>query len=158
MKKIQVVFFISGKKVLEEALGDYIWIAESDDWCDNNFLEELIPAFINDATRISYSRTDFMNSDGSKKIWTIEDYISDLDREKWNYDFLETSSTLMKKYFSVKNIIPNASSAILKKPINLKLLNDEKWFSMKVCGDWLFYINIIKGGLVSYSTKTTKLL
>jgi hypothetical protein len=55
----------------------------------------------------------------------------------------------------IKNTIPNASGVLIKRPIDLPLLDDESWLSMAVAGDWVFYLHVIRGGKIAYSTETT---
>ena len=41
--------FHQWEKGLQLARGEIVWIAESDDWCTENFLETLVPYFENEA-------------------------------------------------------------------------------------------------------------
>ena len=147
--------FYQWKKGIEMARGKYIWIAESDDKCDLNFLEEVTKPLVNDGVLLSYCRTTFINSDGTKNIWEIEDYLRDIDSLLWENSFIMSANEIVTKAFAIKNIVPNASSCIFKNPVKSKIMREEKWYSMKICGDWLFYIDIIKGGLIAYTNKTT---
>ena len=56
--------FHQWEKGLNLARGDIVWIAESDDWCTENFLETLVPYFENEAIMLAYSRTVFMDGNG----------------------------------------------------------------------------------------------
>ena len=147
--------FYQWKKGIEMAKGKYIWIAESDDKCDLNFLEEVTKPLVNDGVLLSYSRTTFINSDGTEKVWEIEDYLREIDPILWENSFIMPANEIVSKAFCIKNIVPNASSCVFKNPVKSKIINEEIWYSMKICGDWLFYIDIMRGGLISYTNKTT---
>lgn len=147
--------FYQWKKGIEMAKGKYIWIAESDDKCDLNFLEEVTKPLVNDGVLLSYCRTTFINSDGTKNVWEIEDYLRDIDSSLWETSFIMSSNKMIAKAFAIKNVVPNGSSCIFKNPVKSKIMNEKKWYGMKICGDWLFYIDIIKGGLIAYTDKTT---
>jgi len=142
--------FKQWKKGINNAKGELIWIAESDDYCSSNFLECLVPFFINQANLLSYCETVFVNSKGNR-IWTMEEYLTDLKPFIWDGSFIKTSQEIVEQYFSKKNIIPNASSAIFRKSNFLEIFSTKEWQNMKVCGDWIFYLHAIKGGLISYS-------
>lgn len=145
--------FSQWEKGILMANGDYVWIAESDDWCDTNFLETLLPIFIDEAVMLAFARTDFMTN--GKVSWTIEKYLKEIGCGVFEESFVATSHTCVKKYFSKKNIIPNVSSCIFRCPTNPVIFKDEKWKQMKICGDWIFYLHLIRGGYIGYSTKTT---
>lgn len=135
------------------AKGQLIWIAESDDYCESNFLEEMVNLFRNESVMLAFSRSVFMQ-DGIQ-VWSTEEYLHDLSQLCWNEPFTMTAHNLVKMGFGIKNIIPNVSSAVFK---NVGKFSEEKeplWEKMKLCGDWLFYLNLIKGGCVSYTNHTT---
>ena len=138
-------------KGIQLAQGDIIWIAESDDWCSDNFLETLTPFFENEAIQLAYSRTVFMDASGSKSHWSINEYLYDIDPQRWTAPIVETANKIVAEAFAVKNIIPNASSAIFRHPGAMELLEDSGWKNMRTCGDWVFYLHLIRGGVLAYS-------
>ncbi|MEM9255500.1 MAG: glycosyltransferase [Pseudomonadota bacterium] len=138
-------------KGLKAATGDIVWIAESDDWCNDDFLSALVPFFENEGVQIAYGRTVFMDGDGDREIWSIDEYLHDMESDRWQGEFLETGQRLVADAFAVKNIIPNVSSALIRNPSELELLTDESWKAMGTCGDWVFYLHALRGGLLAYS-------
>ncbi|EYD74798.1 hypothetical protein Rumeso_03661 [Rubellimicrobium mesophilum DSM 19309] len=145
--------FFQWEKGLREARGELVWIAESDDWCDPNFLETLVPFFKNPAVMLSYARTEFMSGDGSKPVWSMDHYLADVGGNRWHRPWIETAPDILRKAFGQKNIIPNVSSAVFRKVDRLDALGIDRWRGMKTCGDWMFYLNILRGGLLAYSPK-----
>jgi glycosyltransferase involved in cell wall biosynthesis len=140
---------------LKMAQGDLIWIAESDDYCTNNMLEQLINFFANEAVMLAYCKTLFINGLNNEPIWSIEEYLMDLDPGLWRKEFVMSAHHLVNEAWSIKNIIPNVSSAVFRNPGNLKIIDDEEWSQMRICGDWIFYLHVIRGGLVAYSSQAT---
>ena len=126
--------FYQWRKGIEAARGDLIWIAESDDFSAENFLAELVPAFADDTIQLAFCRTDFIQ-DG-QKIFT---------------NFAMTAAEFVAQGFGVKNIIPNVSGILFRK----KNFFPELCLDMKLCGDWAFYLETIKGGCVYYSPNAT---
>ena len=136
---------------LKQARGDIIWIAESDDWCTENFLETLVPFFENEAVQLAYSRTVFMDGSGETQTWSINEYLHDIDPAKWDAEFVDTAHRIVAESFAIKNIIPNVSSAIFRNPRQLDVLQDPQWRQMTTCGDWVLYLHLIRGGMLAYS-------
>ncbi len=142
------------RKGMLEAKGELVWIAESDDYCTLNFIEALVPYFENSATMLSYCNTINMNGEGTEQIGSIQRYLCDLSKVHWNRPFLQTAAACTKESFSIKNIVPNVSGALLRKPEN-DFLNRKEWRNFRFCGDWLFYLDLIRGGLIAYSIDAT---
>lgn len=143
--------FYQWKKGLELAKGDLIWIAESDDWCDKNFLKTLVSSFKDESVMISFAKTLFMTN--GKQTWSINAYLNDL---KYNFDkpFIETAHLAINNGFGFKNIIPNVSSAIFRNTGFASIINNRDWYNLKLCGDWMFYLDLIKGGKIAYNPST----
>jgi glycosyltransferase involved in cell wall biosynthesis len=145
--------FKQWKKGFKLAKGKYIWIAESDDYCMDNFLTSLVPAFEDEAVMLAFARTEFVQD--KKRIFSTEEYLKDISVFNWEKDFSVTANILVGKAFSLKNIIPNVSSVVFRNIGSVSQSLDQLWNDMQLCGDWAFYLDIIKGGVVYYSCKTT---
>ena len=141
--------FNQWRRGIEEARGDLIWIAESDDFSAENFLSELVPAFADDAVQLAFCRTDFIQDD--KKIFTTEQYLADLPAVDWTKNFAMTAAEFVDQGFAIKNIIPNVSSVLFRK----RKTFPEICLDMKLCGDWAFYLDTIRGGCIFYSPNAT---
>ncbi len=128
---------------------DLIWIAESDDYCELNFLENLSKKFIDKSTSIAYCRTIFISDVNNNPIWTIDKY---LDDNIWNSSFKKTSYELINNKFGYLNIIPNVSSCIFKKPDKyiIEIIKSYLKNGIKLVIDWMFYLLISKNSTISY--------
>lgn len=140
------------RKGLALAKGKYIWIAESDNWCDIHFIEKLIFSFSDEAIMLAFSRSDFIQN--SIKINDTERYLMNIELP-WYRSFSISANDLVKEAFSVKNIIPNVSSTIFRNIRNISNEVIEQWEDLTLCRDWIFYLDLIKGGAVYYSAETT---
>lgn len=147
--------FRQWSKGFELASGELVWIAESDDYCSPNFLEELVASFANPAVRLAFARTTFVRGNPASTCWSSEEYLADLGLKIWDEPFVMAAHSLVNLGWLVKNLVPNASGALFRHPGRLGLLSDAQWLSMRVCGDWMFYLSLIRGGLVAYSPKAT---
>jgi glycosyltransferase involved in cell wall biosynthesis len=57
--------FVQWRKGLQLAKGEYIWIAESDDFCELNFLEVVVkPLIENNEVFLSYCQSNKVNQEG----------------------------------------------------------------------------------------------
>ena len=147
--------FKQWSKGLQLAKGELVWIAESDDFCEPNFLSELVPAFSNEAVMLAFSQIRFTNEAGDTDVWSMEQYLPEFGSRTWRSPFTVSAHKLVQKAWDRRNIIPNVSATLFRRHQHLELLNNQEWLAMRVCGDWLFYLMISRGGLVHYSPKTT---
>lgn len=138
-------------KGLAEARGELVWIAESDDWSDPLFLETLIPAFDDESVMLAYTNSAFMDADGNDVVWSTPEYLNDVDRRLWTKPFTRTAHELMCLGWATKNLVPNVSSAVFRNPGQGSDLLAGAWTQTKICGDWLFYLALIRGGSVAYN-------
>ncbi|MBI5966097.1 MAG: glycosyltransferase [Chloroflexi bacterium] len=147
--------FAQWKKGIENAKSELVWIAESDDFCDLDFLEKMVPSFADETVLLGYAHSVFVDENSQKHPFAFEHYLSEIDRYKWEASYVASAHNEVSSSLGLKNTIPNVSSVVFRRPKgNIPILNDQNWLKMKVCGDWLFYLNIIRGGRVAYCRET----
>lgn len=127
--------FLQWKKGIELAKGEWIWIAESDDWCEPVFLETLMKEIDTD-TALAFCQTIFVNENG-EKIWEPGWF---KHSEKMN------GKKFIGNYLSKGNYITNASMCIFRRTF-YKNVSDE-FLQYKFSGDWIFWIEIASQGNV----------
>lgn len=125
------------------AKGELIWIAESDDCCDNSFLETLVPKFNDERVVLSFSRSRQICDEGDLGIYPTQ--------RKMNISFGSDGNKFVENYLSRRNIVVNASSALIRKNSISKIVKDYETY--RGCGDWLFWIYIAEQGDVCYEAK-----
>ena len=145
--------FSQWAKGISAATGDLIWIAESDDFCEHTFLEQLLPSFDDQSVLLAYGKSVF--TDRAGRPFPHDEfrvYLSDLDEpERWDAPYVESAHNEVRKALGIKNTIPNASSVLFRRPIDLALLRDASWLRMRVAGDWVFYLWVIRSGRLAYN-------
>ena len=141
-------------KGIQNASSEYCWIAESDDDCESNFLEKVIPAFNDPEVKLSYCQYGFIDPENVENPGAFLNYVGAIDREKWKNSYINDSSSEVETALAMKNTIPNASGAVFKKPVDDSLLKNDAWLSMRICGDWIFYLHIIRDGKIAFTTAT----
>jgi len=143
-------------KGIQAATGDLVWIAESDDFCDETFLETLVSSFDDESVMLAYGFSLFVDRDEKPIDGGFHWYVSDLDNaQRWSTSYVETAHNEVRTALGIKNTIPNASSVVFRRPVDLPLLEDESWLSMRVAGDWVFYLHLLRGGKIAYCADAT---
>lgn len=134
--------FLQWEKGIALAKGRFTWIAESDDWCENIFLEELVPQMIEDSEIvISYCQSICVDNNfsilgvgGNNKLFET------MDGKK----FVTT-------HMIGSNAVYNASMAVFRKSAALGISREYKKF--RYCGDWLFWTELAETGKVFMNGK-----
>lgn len=144
--------FKQWKKGMEFASGDYVWIAEADDYCKKDLLSTLIkPLKKNDKIMISYCDTAFIDAIGNILLKSVKPEIDIQKSGHWDKSYINNGLDEIKMYSFLNCTIANVSSCIIKNG------NYDEYLKMsgdyKQAGDWLFYVNLISNGDIAYSNK-----
>jgi glycosyltransferase involved in cell wall biosynthesis len=133
--------FIQWNKGIRAAKGEYIWIAESDDFADPHLLESLIPILNNNPNvGLAYCQSYFIDEDDE----ILGTHLKDLERLnelQWQKDFILDGREVLASYMSVFNIIPNASGVLFRKEIFRRIGGASQ--EMILCGDWLTWSKML---------------
>lgn len=144
--------FKQWRKGFEEAKGDYVWIAEADDYCESNLLKNLVKPIKKDKDiRISYADTAFTDAEGNVIITTIKPEIDILKTGHWDKSYVNNGLNEIKNYSYLNNTIANVSSCIIKKDDYSDIFEEAGKY--KQAGDWIFYVYVIAKGKVAYYDK-----
>jgi glycosyltransferase involved in cell wall biosynthesis len=147
--------FRQWSKGIKAASGDLVWIAESDDYCDSNFLEELVQAFIDESVLLAYAKTVFVDREQNPLPDGFRYQLLDLPcSHRWLESYVATAHQEVNLALGIKNTIPNASGVVFRRPPGMALLDDPQWLSMRVVGDWVFYLHLICGGKIAFFEST----
>ncbi len=144
--------FKQWQKGFKEATGDYVWIAEADDYCDPSLLKNLVkPILKNESIVISYSDTAFVDIFGNVTVKSIKPEIDISKTKHWNKSYINDGLNEIKNYSYLNCTIANVSSALIKNGNYNKYLTESG--NYKQAGDWLFYINLMTLGSIAYTNK-----
>ncbi len=135
--------FKQWQKGIDLAKGEYIWIAESDDYCEPVFLEELLKQFDKN-TVLAYCASK--NTDQEGNVLGLNTWANQVQPNRWENDFKNKGTEEIKHYLRFRNTIPNASAVVFRNCIDAKEIAEQ----MKFCGDWLLWIKILQKGEIAY--------
>ena len=136
--------FIQWQKGFSLAKGEIIWIAESDDWCELNFLEILMPLWEQHSDcSIVQSSGYYAWSDRRKLLDNMG--IPDTIEYRDGKDFIKQK--MIKSCF----YIPNASAVTFRKDVAMYLPKD--YMQYKAAGDRLFWIYMLEHGNICQVNK-----
>jgi glycosyltransferase involved in cell wall biosynthesis len=136
--------FYQWEKGIQLAIGDLIWVAESDDYCEPTFLEKMVPLFKDERLVLAYSRSrdideqsNFIELSYSQYAWCGKSFVNEGKDE-------------VTEHLYMNNTIPNASAVLFRKSFfKPEYLNSY----YKLCGDWFFYVNMLQHGKIAYCSE-----
>ena len=145
--------FSPWQKGMNLASGDYVWVAEADDYAKKNFLNEVVsPLKKNNNIVISYADTGFIDSNGYITKNSLVDQIDILNTNHWNASYVNKGIAEINCYSYLNCTIPNVSGTIIKKGNYDEIFEEAKKYHQS--GDWFTYLNILNLGDISFINKT----
>ena len=112
------------------AKGEWIWIAESDDWAEPKFLETMMRAVAElPSCGLAYAWS-YRTDENGKLLWEMA------DNKKTQF---HQGEAFVCERLVCSNVIVNDSSCVFKR----ELFRPDKanlYENMRLCGDWLFYV------------------
>jgi glycosyltransferase involved in cell wall biosynthesis len=126
--------------------GEYIWLAESDDYADARLLERLVGALdAEPAAVFAYCRSWRVDSE-DRPYGFIDHYLADLDQDRWTGDFCSEGLAECRNYFIFRNVVANASAVVFRKAIYEAVGGADE--SYQLCGDWKLWASMALRGKV----------
>lgn len=135
--------FRQWKKGLSLASGELVWIAESDDLCEENMLETLVSAFDADPSCVLSFCRSAMFEEGSDAV-TYHEF-----QKRFRNDFVMDGVRFCREFQKDSNCVVNASSAVFRRDAALRA--GDEFIEYKGLGDMLFWYDIAMKGNVHYS-------
>lgn len=134
--------FKQWEKSIPEATGKWIWIAQSDDYADEGFLETLV-GLAEDRVNIGVAFC------GSR--WVNEQGEEGADLSLYNNSFFRSGLVEIRKKLGKQCSVQNASAAIIKRDLAVDAVKGIGKYA--ACGDWIFYLRILQCSNIVYTGK-----
>ena len=139
--------FKQWNKGLANTGGEYVWLAESDDWADPRLLERLVARLdAHPNVGIAYCQS-WIVDEHDNLLKRHDPLLGELNRH-WDHDFVADGRTECAEYMSLGNTIPNASAAVFRREVYERVGGPDE--SAKVCGDWKLWAKMLCAADVAF--------
>jgi glycosyltransferase involved in cell wall biosynthesis len=140
--------FKQWNKGVRLARGEYVWIAESDDYSDPRFLKRLVGMLDSEPkAAFAYCRSWRVSAEDTVEGFG-DSYLDVLQTSRWTGDYLSDGHEECRKYFVRYNTVPNASAVVLRKSIYEQVGGADE--SYRLNGDWKLWSSMALTGKVAY--------
>lgn len=139
--------FMQWKRGIEAAQGEYIWIAEADDYADPTLLETLMTALQQSIVKNQKSNVVFAFCGSQQVDAQGQNLTADWNhyRDQKNHYF--AGEEFMKQWLSFRNRVYNASAVVFRRDVALQCIGSAT--QMRYAGDWLFWAMMTQYGSVA---------
>lgn len=139
--------FKQWNKGVRLARGEYVWIAESDDYAAPRLLERLVGVLEANAKAVlAYCRSWHISADSQTD--GVEGYPPDLESQRWASDYCAHGRDECRDYFLLFNIIPNASAVVFRRELYQRVGGADE--NLCLCGDWKLWATMALTGDIAY--------
>jgi glycosyltransferase involved in cell wall biosynthesis len=132
---------------LRHATGEYLWIAEADDYAEPTLLETLVHR-LERHPNVGLAMCQSFIVDSEDRIqFNYVEYIRFLkicegrDLSRWNEDFVAHGREYCRNYLYPYNSIANASAVVFRRSALEAVKGAPD--NMRLCGDWMTYVNVL---------------
>src|SRR5262249_35318549 len=133
---------------IENSRGELVWICESDDFCEKDFLEKLVPHFADSSVNIAFGRIQFSDGHGSFKPG-LDSYRDGAEPGIWSTPLVRPACHWFANGFGVNNVIANVAGCIWRRqPFAASVCEEAK--ACGVLGDWFLYAHIAGGVQIAW--------
>lgn len=133
--------FKQWNKGVAAAKGDFIWIAESDDYASEFILEKLTSRLEQSPQAgLAYCQS-WIVDEKEQQLGLNDSWTRALDPRRWQKDFYANGRDECRDYLIFKNTIPNASAVLFRKDVFMQAGGvDESFF---YAGDWYTWVRML---------------
>jgi len=138
--------FQQWKKGVELTKGEYIWIAESDDWAEPEFLYSVTNALEKYKNAgLVFVASKYIDSEGAVFNANLT--------QNTGAQYIHNGNLYIVERFLHGNAVGNASAAVFRKKY-FEQIKDDAYKKMMFCGDWLFYVQLCEVSNIVYIQQT----
>jgi glycosyltransferase involved in cell wall biosynthesis len=145
--------FAQWERGLSLAKGEFIWIAESDDVAEPEFLERMVEVLRSRSNVVlAYCRSEVID-DADVRQGDVP-WVASIPGLDITTDYVVRGVDEIRRRLAFSNNIPNTSAVLLRGDTlrRVKLPVD-----MICCGDWVTWIRVLQQGDIAYNSQTLNL-
>ena len=140
-----------GLKILQDDNLDVWWICESDDVCNSNFLEIMIPYFKDQSVMLAFGKIDYI--DEKDQISNgLEFYRRDSEEVIWDRPVARTAREWFTGSMGAMNLIPNSGGCLIRAQM-LSISEIENLQKFTIAGDWYLFSTCMRTGFAIYNNE-----
>ena len=140
--------FKQWNKGVRMARSEYVWIAESDDYADERFLERLV-AVLDSESEVAFAYCQSWRVSADDQIEGFADlYFAYLDPLAWTANYCVDGLEECRRHLVLECTVPNASAALFRKAVFEAVGGADESFRM--CADWKLWISMALKGKVAF--------
>jgi glycosyltransferase involved in cell wall biosynthesis len=143
--------FKQWNKGVRLATGEYVWIAESDDFADEQFLEVLVDILDhNPRCGIAYCQSLGVN-DTNSILGPVLPTLWDAPPGRWQKDFINDGREECVRYLIRENTIPNASAVLFRRELYDMVGGADEMLILS--SDWKFWASLLQLSDIAYVSR-----
>lgn len=139
-------------KGISLAEGDFIWIAESDDYCEPDFLNTCVSKMLdpdNANVGIVVAQSIEVNEIEGTNLPSFTNSVR--FSKTFHQSYFNQGKNEISDKLVYENTIPNASAVLFKKHLYKDCKGTDK--SMRLCGDWFLWIKLLLRSNIYFVSK-----
>ena len=134
------------------ARGEYVWIAESDDYADPEFLATLVATLeAQPEVGVAYCESRKVDPAGEPLGLASEWYGATYRTDRWRASFVAEGTDEARNYALAGSPIANASCALFRR--NLAIAAGGATEDLRLTGDWLFWVTLFGSAKVAFESR-----
>lgn len=140
--------FKQWQKGIGLAKGEWIWIAESDDYADNRFLERLLPATRGSNIGLVYCDSKVVVDEAVREETFASIKNKRFKTDRWSRDHVNSGTDEIENYLLIESTINNTSAVLFNKQV-LQMANpfDE---TFRYIGDKFTFVKVLSLADIAY--------
>lgn len=143
--------FKQWNKGVRLARGEYVWIAESDDYAAPQFLGILVNVLDNDPNAVFAYCRSWRVDEENRPDGFADDYLSSFSADQWTKTFRMDGDAMCRTYFVRANPVPNASAVVFRRDLYEQAGGADEL--LRLCGDWKLWASMALHGRVAYRSE-----
>lgn len=140
--------FKQWNKGVRQARGEYVWIAESDDYAEPQLLERLVSRLDAGPTLVLCNCRSWRVSPDGETLGFLDSYLAHLDKQRWTTDFCADGREECRTYLVRCCTILNASSVVFRRDVFERVGGADE--TLRQCGDWKLWAAMALEGKIAY--------
>ena len=143
--------FAQWNRGVRECSGEYVWIAEADDFADPGFLAAMVECLDrNPAAGLAWCQSWQVDERGATVDLT-QSRFEWLSRDRWSRDYTRNGIDEVRECLAYMNTIPNASAVVFRRTLYERVSRGNEGFQL--CGDWYTWVQIALASQVTFVSR-----